>query len=146
MPKPHRRNTDITNDLVKEITASRVKSALLSERKQVTLFLRQYFDNVAYEDLQGRAPKVMARAALSHLNLAKIKRKGKALVRIFNPTEKEHGYSSPYTIIEMINDDMPFLVDSVSAAINRQDLNIHITVHPVMRIFRDGKGRLKKVW
>jgi glutamate dehydrogenase len=145
VPKPHRRNTDITNDLVNEITASRVKSTLLSERKQITLFLRQYFDNVAYEDMQGRAPKVMARAALSHLNLAKIKRKGKALVRIFNPTEKEHGYTSPYTIIEMINDDMPFLVDSVSAAINRQDLNIHITVHPVMRIFRDGKGRLKKI-
>ncbi len=145
MAKPHRRHTDVTQSLVKEITASRVKSAVLGERKQITLFLRQYFGDVAYEDMQGRAPNVMARAALSHLQFAKTKRKGKALVRIFNPTEKEHGYNSPYTIVEMVNDDMPFLVDSVSAAINRQNLNIHITVHPVLRVFRDGKGRLKKI-
>ena len=111
MANPHRRNTDISDKLVKEITASGVKSRLLEGRKQITLFLRQYFSNVAYEDMQGRAPKIMARAALSHLELAKTKRKGKALVRIFNPTKKENGYDSNYTIVEMVNDDMQFLVD-----------------------------------
>jgi len=42
----------------------------------------------------------------------------------------------------MVNDNMPFLVDSMSAAIIRQNLAIHMTVHPVMRVHRDARGRL----
>jgi glutamate dehydrogenase len=143
--KQHRRSSDITDRLVDDVVASRPKSSLLSERKQINLFLRTYFSNVAFEDMQGRSPKIMAQAALSHLEFAKNKSKGQALVRIFNPTVKLNGYDSAYTIIEMVNDDMPFLVDSVAAAINRQSLNIHITVHPVLRLHRTGKGRLRKI-
>jgi len=143
--KQHRRSSDITDRLVDDVVASRPKSSLLPDRKQVNLFLRTYFNNVAFEDMQGRSPKIMAEAALAHLEFGKNKSKGQALVRIFNPTVKLHGYDSAYTIIEMVNDDMPFLVDSVAAAINRQNLNIHITVHPILRVHRTGKGRLQKI-
>ena len=47
------------------------------------------------------------------------RRRRTALVRVFNPTLREHGYTSPHTIIEMVNDDMPFLVDSISLALTR---------------------------
>jgi len=143
--KPQRRSSDITDQLIDKIVASRPKSTLLSDRKQINRFLRKYFHNVAYEDMQGRSPKLMALAALSHIEFAKNRRKGQALVRIFNPTKEFYGYDSAYTIIEMVNDDMPFLVDSVAAAINRQNLNIHITVHPILRVHRTAKGRLQKL-
>ncbi len=85
---------------------------------------------------------IMGLAAASHLDFAKVRKPGKPLLRIFNPDEKTHGYSSPYTIIEMVNDDMPFLVNSVGAAINRFGLTVHITVHPVIRVLRDDSGHL----
>ena len=87
----------------------------------------------------------MAVIALEQLEFAATRKKEQLLLRIFNPTEKSHGYQSSFTIIEMVNDDMPFLVDSVSAAIARQDLAVHITVHPVIRVVRDGRGRLKSI-
>ncbi|MDX1481158.1 MAG: NAD-glutamate dehydrogenase [Woeseiaceae bacterium] len=142
---PQRRKSDIRDDLIERIVASRVKSKLLDSRKQITLFLREYFRNVPYDDLAGREPALMARAALDHLGLARKKRKDQPIVHIFNPTVKEHGYESAYTIVEMVNDDMPFIVDSVSAAINRQNLNIHITVHPILRLRRDKNDVVREI-
>ena len=108
-------------------------------------YLAQYFADVPFEDLVGRSESVMARAALEHLEFGLTRKPGKPLLRIYNPTEASHGYTSNYTIVEMVNDDMPFLVDSVSAAIARQELIAHITVHPVIRVSRDGRGRIKAV-
>ncbi len=45
--------------------------------------------------------------------------------------------------IAIINDDMPFLVDSVAAAITQFDLVIHRLLHPVVKVTRDGEGNLQ---
>jgi glutamate dehydrogenase len=95
--------------------------------------------------MAGRSPKIMGQAALAHLEFGKTRKAGKPMLRIFNPTEETHGYHSAYTIIEMINDDMSFLVDSVSAAINRHGLNIHMTVHPIFSVKRNARGRLMSI-
>jgi len=141
----YRRTSDIKDLLVGEIVASKPESKALSTRKQIETFLRKYAGDVPVEDIEGRPPDVMARAAMEHLDFGAVRKKGQPLLRIFNPTEKKHGYSSIYTIIEMVNDDMPFLVDSVSAAINRHGLAIHVTVHPIMRVKRDGRGRVQEI-
>ncbi len=87
----------------------------------------------------------MARAALDHLEFGAKRRKDESLLRIFNATKKEHGYESPFTFVEMVNDDMPFLVDSVASAINRHGLAVHITVHPIVWVRRDRNGNLKAI-
>ena len=104
--------------------------------------MQQYFANVPYEDLEGRSEEVMARIALDHLEFGALRRPGQALLRIYNANEKEHGYVSPFTFVEMVNDDMPFLVDSVAAAISRQNFAVHITVHPIIAVRRDSKGKV----
>jgi len=140
-----RRGSDVREHILDAIVSSRVQSDTLSDRKQIKLFLRRYFAHVPYEDLQGRTEKTMARAALSHLDFGARRQKGQALVRFFNPTVEEHGYESAFSFIELVNDDMPFLVDSVSAAINRQGLTVHITVHPVVRVCRNRQGKIKTI-
>ena len=141
----YRRTSDIKDLLIDEIVASKPKSKSLTNRKQIDEFLRKYAGDVPVEDMEGRMPAVMAQAAISHLDFGVVRKKGQPLLRIFNPTKKKHGYRSDYTFVEMVNDDMPFLVDSISAAINRHGLAIHITVHPVLRVERDSKGRMQAV-
>ncbi len=87
----------------------------------------------------------MARVALDHLDFGAVRRPGEALLRIFNPNEQEHGYSSEFTFVEMVNDDKPFLVDSVASAINRHHLAVHITVHPIISVKRDKSGKLVSI-
>src|SRR5262249_5519078 len=55
---------------------------------------------------------------------------------------EDHGWHSHHTVIEAVNDDMPFLVDSVTSALNRRDLTVHLVIHPVLQVERDPGGRL----
>src|SRR5580698_8301593 len=104
-------------------------------------FLQTYFANVDAKDLAERDPKDLAGAALSHLMFAR-QRGRAALVRVFNPTLREHGFVSPHTIIDVVNDDMPFLVDSISLALTERGLTLHFLAHPIFTVARDGAGNL----
>ena len=141
----YRRGSDVRERIVDAIVASRVPSGTLENRQQIKLFLSQYFAHVPYEDLQGRVEKIMARVALDHLEFGARRTRGEPLVRFFTPTIEDHGYESAFSFIEMVNDDMPFLVDSVFAAINRQGLTVHITVHPVIRVARNSRGKIERI-
>ena len=141
--KELRRRSDRKESIVQEILAARVVSATLPNRRQARQYLERYVADVPMEDLEGRSPSIMARIALDHLEFGATRRQGQSLSRIYNPTEQEHGYTSPFTFIEMVNDDMPFLVNSIAAAVNRHNLGVHITVHPIVRVRRDSKGKLQ---
>jgi glutamate dehydrogenase len=143
--KEIRRGSDRRKSIVEEILSSRVSSPVLSDRKQIKLYLEQYFLDVPVDDLKGRSPRIMAQVALSHLEFGSKRSPGTARLRIFNPAEDTHGYVSAFTFIEMVNDDMPFLVASVAAAINRHDLAVQITVHPIIRVCRDKSGQIEGV-
>ena len=140
-----RRSSDLSNRLVEDIVAARPKSSLLKSRPKISSYLRRYFEFVPHEDMQGRSPKIMGQAALAHLEFAKMRKPGQAKLRIFNPNKADHGYQSAFTVIEMVNDNMPFLLDSVAAAIARHNLTIHMTVHPQLSVRRDKRGRLLEV-
>ena len=68
------------------------------------------------------------------------RRPGELLMRVYNPTEETSGWSSTHTVVEMVNDDMPFLVDSVVLALSRLDIGVHLIIHPVVRLKRDQGG------
>ena len=76
---------------------------------------------------------------------ASIAEPGHAKVRVYNPQIEQHGWQSTHTIVEVVTDDMPFLVDSVSMALNRLGLLIHLTIHPVLPVRRDADGMLEAV-
>jgi glutamate dehydrogenase len=137
-----RRASDISNTVIDEITAARPNSKHLRSRAKVNFFLSRYFANVPVDDMIGKSPKIMGQAAISHLEFANMRKPGEVRLRIYNPTEKQDGYDSRFTILEMVNDNMPFLVDSVSAAITHQELAVHMTIHPVLRVLRDANGKL----
>jgi len=65
-----------------------------------------------------------------------------AKLRVYDPTPEANGYRSRHTVVEIINDDMPFLVDSVRMEFTRRDLAVHLMAHPVMPVKRDAKGKL----
>jgi glutamate dehydrogenase len=114
-------------------------------QKAVEDFIRAFYANVAADDIAGASPEDLFSAALSLFNFAQKRTPGTPKLRVFNPEVEEHGWKSPHTIIDMVNDDMPFLVDSVTAELNRQDMAVHLVIHPIMRIERDGSGKLLSV-
>ncbi len=112
---------------------------------QVEAFIRQFYANVPAADIAGDAPEDLFNAALSLWQFAARRQPGLPKVRVFNPGQDEHGWRSAHTIVEIVNDDMPFLVDSVTAELGRQGLDVHLVVHPVMRITRDKSGQMTEL-
>ncbi|MBA2410497.1 MAG: NAD-glutamate dehydrogenase [Gammaproteobacteria bacterium] len=108
-------------------------------------FARAYFSGVAAEDLAGKTPEDLYGAMLAHWQLARRRQPGTPNIRIYNPIAAEHSWHSPHTVVQIVTDDMPFLVDSVSMELNRHGLTIHLIIHPVMRMRRDSRGELINV-
>ena len=94
------------------------------------------------EDIAEREPRDIVGASLSMRALAATRDRGRTRVEVFTPTLSEHGWSSRRTIVNICTDDAPFLVDSVTAAIARQGLAVHLLVHPIVEVRRGDDGEL----
>ena len=105
-------------------------------------FVRAYYRDVAPDDLAERDPLDLYGAALAQLRSAELRQPGEVKLRVYNPKLEQHGWQSTHTVVEIVNDDMPFLVDSVGIELNRHGLNIHLVIHPVLAVRRDEAGRL----
>ncbi|MFC5998582.1 NAD-glutamate dehydrogenase [Quadrisphaera sp. GCM10027208] len=113
--------------------------------EQLRAFVHRYFRHVADEDLVAREPVDLAGIALSHVQAAAHRADGTAAVRVFTPTVDEHGWATGHTVVEIVTDDMPFLVDSVSAELTRQNRAIHLVIHPTFVVRRTVTGDLLDV-
>ena len=80
-------------------------------------------------------------AALAHWHLAKAPA-GEPKVHVYTPSVEEHGWQSTHSVVEIVTDDMPFLVDSVAMALTRRGSAIHLVIRPMLRMRRDDEGRL----
>ncbi len=109
------------------------------------VLLRRYYRHVSPEDLAGRDPVDVYGAAVSQQRLAVSRPQGTAKVRVFTPTVEENGWASGHTVVEIVTDDMPFLVDSVTAELSRQDRPIHVVIHPQLIVRRDLSGELLEI-
>ncbi|MCX7170143.1 MAG: NAD-glutamate dehydrogenase, partial [Proteobacteria bacterium] len=108
-------------------------------------FCRQYYAQVAGEDLAERSVQDWYGAALSHWRFARRFVTGSSLLRVYNPRVEEHGWESTHTVMEIVSDDMPFLVDSITMEVNRQGLTQHLIIHPIMKMRPDPAGHLECV-
>ncbi|AZP18246.1 NAD-glutamate dehydrogenase [Streptomyces aquilus] len=115
------------------------------DRESVLAFLQRYYLHTAPEDLTDRDPVDVFGAALSHYRLAENRPQGTANVRVLTPTVEENGWACSHSIVEVVTDDMPFLVDSVTNELTRQGRGIHVVIHPQVVVRRDLTGQLIEV-
>ncbi len=107
--------------------------------------ITKFYEHVPPGDVAARGPKDLCGAALSLWRFAKRRRPGQPKIRVYNPEPDIDGWSSPHTIVGIVNDDMPFLVDSVTGAINAGDRVVRLVIHPILTVERDPVGRLLQV-
>ena len=66
-------------------------------------------------------------------------------VNVFNPDPEKDGWESPYTVVRIDLTDRPFIVDSVTAEIKRQDFELYYMLHPVFGVRRGQAGELDQL-
>jgi glutamate dehydrogenase len=132
--------------------------ALAGDNLDDAQLVRRYWRFAPDEELVGHAPGELLAAARRHRELASQRVPGELKLRIGSRGEAwtdrqaradqevwaDRG-ALQHTLIEIVTDDMPFLVDSVTAALETRNLDIHLLVHPIVVVRREPLGRLIEV-
>jgi glutamate dehydrogenase len=105
--------------------------------------IRLYYRHIPADEIVGDDPVALVGAVRSHLQLAKHRMPGRPAVRLLNPTAAQDGWSREATVVQVVTDDMPYLVDSVAAEFARDGVQVHRIVHPIVVVSRDVTGELE---
>jgi glutamate dehydrogenase len=116
--------------------------ALLDELGGQEEFAAALFGGVAPEDLARYQPSELAALAASAWVFLSRRTAGEPKVRISDPQLPRRDGGKPISVVEIVNDDMPFLVDSVLAALAERKIDVLLVAHPVINVTRDADGRL----
>ncbi|TXK65675.1 NAD-glutamate dehydrogenase [Alkalisalibacterium limincola] len=131
------------HDVSLEPIMTAIREALPTARHEEALaFADAFYGRMSAEEFDVRPAGDWAALARDFLEFARERPAGKPVLRVFNPTQGEHGWSSAHTVVQVVNDDMPFLVDSVSMALALSNVSIHVLGHPVVEVERDAGGAL----
>ncbi|MEM8883418.1 MAG: NAD-glutamate dehydrogenase [Planctomycetota bacterium] len=107
-------------------------------------FARHFYRHVAPSDLQRESADNLAGAVVSVWLFAQERKRGEPKVRLFHPTMDSHHWQSPNSVLEIVNDDMPFLVDSVTGLLTELGVEVKLLIHPITRVERDKQGKLEE--
>ncbi|MFC0350652.1 NAD-glutamate dehydrogenase [Undibacterium danionis] len=109
-------------------------------------FIAAYFENTDPDEITARGAANLFALANAHWRLLDTPRAANTpKIRVFNPSLAEDGFVSEHTVVQIVNDNMPFLVDSVTMAINRSGRTAHWIVHPLMSVARNADGSIAEV-
>ncbi len=112
------------------------------EAPVINSFIEEYYRDIALEDLAERELEDVYGSAIAHWNLAQSRASNTPQINIYNPDFETHGWQSPYSVIEIVTEDRPFLLNSLTMNLNERGLTCHLVVHPVLDFVRDEKGIL----
>ena len=110
--------------------------------KNRTAFAQGVLHGSHDSDFDGFSPAEVGEMMRSAWAFAAKRKPGSHNLRIYNPGD-DAGPLSGVTIIEVLNEDMPFLVDSIMGEIQERGLNVQLVLHPVLKVTRDSRHKLK---
>lgn len=132
--------------VIEKIVIHAEKNLLKKQVALVTKFIRLYYAHVALEDIKERSVSDLYGAVISHWELMSHRKPNEVKIRVFNPQLDHDGWQSTHTILQVVIQDMPFLVDSIHMEINRLNLTTHLMIHiGGIKVFRNKKHHVNDV-
>jgi len=108
-------------------------------------FITNFYSNVSLDDISDLSYSDLY-AIARNLTLFIANRKGSTpKIRIYTPNESQHGWKSENTVIEILNKDMPFLVDSTTAVLRKFKMEIRQIIHPIFNVVRRKNGNIEEL-
>jgi glutamate dehydrogenase len=132
--------------IITKVCAYIKEHAPAEDAKLLDVFARRYLSSLSVLDIRDRSIEDLYNIVRSQLSFMNPRKPGESKVRVFNPSKKEQGWDSPHTIIQVSNDDIPFIVDSTRMVINRHGHLIHFIIHlGGMKVIRDSNSNIIEI-
>lgn len=100
----------------------------------------RFYHHAGHTDLLDRGPDVRRAIADSVWALSRGRTPETTAVRVYNPSRGEDGWTSRHTVVQIVTEDMPFLVDSVQGELTQRNLALDLLLHPQVVVRRSGSG------
>ena len=119
--------------------------------EQILDFAKKLYETAAVDELSLWPEETFYGTTLSLWNfvqdfqLNKEKQPAKPKLKIFNPDFEKDGWQSSHTLIQVLNTNKPFLVDSLRLELNRRNLTLHTIHNAILQSERTAKGQLKNL-
>ncbi|MEM8798569.1 MAG: hypothetical protein AAGF15_00675, partial [Pseudomonadota bacterium] len=112
-----------------------------AEAAELKRYTEAFYRPAYPADLIATSTRRLAQIAQTCWEAAVLRPKGTPLIKVWNnDPDPTHG-TPGRTMILLVNDDKPFLVDSVTAGLTSMGLDIHLIHHPTIRSWRDDAGK-----
>ena len=109
-------------------------------------FVRTLFGRVPEEDLAPYSPQALADlAATAYEHLSAPRRNDGADLRLIDREVERGGGRRDITAIEVVNENMPFLLNSTLAELVEQGYEPRLVAHPILAVERDESGALARL-
>ncbi len=118
---------------------------LLAEYKHLAVLLELLVSSLSIDELADHDPSYWSAVALVFYRFGQQRQPGQSLVRAFNPSPETCPQDHHRSLIHLVNDNMPFLVDSVSMACHHFGVDIQLLSHPVLTAQRAADGQLREI-
>jgi glutamate dehydrogenase len=134
-------NASVVDRLIASIPAD-----LPSERRaMLETFSRMYLKRLPDSEIPDLPIEQLLAEISDLLDFVDSREQGSAAIRVFDPNAECCGYTTPGTVVQVVSDDGPFLVDSITAVVVRSGAGVVRHLHPVIGTVRDAEGRLVEV-
>lgn len=137
----HTEHHEVLKALKERIRLEKPSDALILEE-----LMDHYFVAISREELAMQPANELYATFYSHYEFMKRRQEGQIKLKVFNPTKAQDGFESKFTAIQLTQDDMPFLVDSLLMELNRRNLTVHFILHNgAVAVLRNGKGEITQI-
>jgi glutamate dehydrogenase len=125
------------------LLAAAAKILASEERSVPDDFVAALFAHAEPEDLMRYTAREVAELAADAWAILSVREPGTANIRYLSPeADGARGRLNAVSVLEIVNDDMPFLVDSVMGELKHRGVEVTLVLHPVFTVERDVVGRL----
>ncbi len=110
-------------------------------------FMGELYAGATVDDLEQYERAELAGTGVTAFKFLSQHKPGTSKVRVSNPNvtaRSDFGLEAPVTAIEILNDNMPFLVDSVMGELQDRSYRIHLVLHPIIESKRAPSGNRSK--
>ncbi|MCB5160945.1 NAD-glutamate dehydrogenase [Marinomonas algarum] len=133
------------NELIERVAVEIHENFHADEANNLVQLAKLYFQDSLTEDLINESIENLYGTIVCLWDFLQQRPTDQAKIRVYNPNYEEHSWQSTHTVIEILTDDVPFLVSSFNMALVRLGYTIHMTSHPVIPVDRNANGELKGI-
>lgn len=134
------------NKIINAVVAQIEKKFPKKQAMLCSEFVRQFYASMSLDDLRDSTVEDLYGLAINFWSLIEQRKPHETKIRIYNPNIEQHGWKNTHTVIELICEDMSFLVDTLRIVLRRMGISLYLTLHMgAIHLVRDKDHHVTKI-